>query len=283
MVDNNIKKEKKLKTKTKKKKQVPKKMQKKVEGSAKKTNAKKVNKKKRKYIVLSISLIVVLGIIAVLILFSDLFNITKITVVNNSKVATEEIVQNSGLTVGNNMFKTLSSSSKNAIKVNPYVEEVKITKKLNGEVIINVTERTATYMLQQENGYSYINNQGYILEETQTPMQLPIIKGYRTKDLTPGNRLEIEDLEKLDTIIEIMESAKSNKIDNIITCIDITDEKNFILEIPSEGKTVQFGDGTNINVKTLWIVDLIAREKGIEGEIILNVTDIKKVYFREKV
>ena len=274
----------KTESKTKKKKQKTRTTtKKKVESSAKKSNTKKINKKKRKYIALSISLIVVLGIITVLILYSDLFNITKITVVNNSKVATEEIVQNSGLAVGNNMFKTLSSSSKNAIKVNPYVEEVKITKKLNGEVIINVTERTATYMLQQENGYSYINNQGYILEETQTPMQLPIIKGYITKDLTPGNRLEIEDLEKLDTIIEIMESAKSNKIDNIITCIDITDEKNFIFEIPSEGKIVQFGDGTNINVKILWIVDLIAREKGIDGEIILNVTDIKKVYFREKV
>lgn len=244
---------------------------------------KKINKKKRRCITLSVFSIIILGIVTVLILYSELFNIKKITVINNSKVATEEIVQNSGLAVGNNMFKTLSSSSKNAIKVNPYVEDVKITKKLNGEITIDITERTATYMLQQENGYSYINNQGYVLEETQTPLELPVIKGCITKDLTPGNRLEVGDLEKLDTIIEIMESAKSNKIDNLITCIDITDEKNFILEIPSEGKTVQFGDGTNINVKTLWIVDLIAREKGIEGEIILNVTDIKKVYFREKV
>ena len=34
---------------------------------------------------------------------------------------------------------------------------------------------------------------------------------------------------------------------------------------------------------TARIQDLIEREKGIEGEIILNVPDIKKVYFREKV
>ena len=80
-----------------------------------------------------------------------------------------------------------------------------------------------------------------------------------------------------------METAKNNGIRDIITGIDISDVNNFILDIPSEGKTVQFGDETNINVKILWIVDLINREKGIEGEIIVNVPDIKKVYFREKV
>lgn len=267
-------------------KAIKKKQKNKLNASKKTTNnkkTKKINKKKRNCIILSIFSIIVLAIITVLVLYSSLFNITKITIINNSKVTTDEIIQNSGLAVGNNMFKTLSSTSKNRIKVNPYIEEVKISKKLNGEVTIKVTERTATYMLEQENGYSYINNQGYILEEAQLPMQLPIIKGYITKDLTPGKRLEIKDLEKLDNIIEIMECAKSNKIDSIITVIDITDESNFILEVPSEGKKVQFGDGTNINVKILWIVDLIAREKGIEGEIILNVSDIKKVYFREKV
>ena len=131
--------------------------------------------------------------------------------------------------------------------------------------------------------YVYINNQGYILEITETPIELPIIKGCETQELIPGNRLNVQDLKKLSTVIHIMEVAKSNGIKDIIKTIDITDENNFILEIPSELKKVQFGDENNINVKILWIVDLIAREKGIEGEIIVNVPDIKKVYFREKV
>ena len=238
---------------------------------------------RRKRIITVISLIIILLSILVLILFSGLFNIKKITVINNSKITTEEIIKNSTLAVGNNMFKTLNTTIRENIKKNPYIEDVKITKKLDGEIILDIKERTPTYMLQRENDYVYINNQGYILEISQTPLDLPIIRGNKTQELTPGGRLEVDDLKKLDTVIQIMEAAKSNGINEIITTIDISDGNNFILEIPSENKTVQFGDGKDINVKILWIVALVEKEKGIAGEIVLNVPDIKKVYFREKV
>ena len=42
-----------------------------------------------------------------------------------------------------------------------------------------------------------------------------------------------------------------------IAAIDISDSTNFVLKIPSENKTVDFGDGSNINVKILWIIDLM--------------------------
>lgn len=252
-------------------------------NSKKQTYNKKKKTKKSNCLGTIIVFTIILSVIIALILFSDLFNITKITVINNSKITTEEIIQNSNLVIGNNMFKTLKTTSKNGIKSNPYIEEVKISRRLDGEVVIDIKERTATYMLQRENDYAYINNQGYILEISNTKLELPIIKGYSTTEFVIGNRIDISDLEKLDIIIEIMEVAKSKGIKNIITAINISDGNNFILEIPTEGKTVQFGDETNINVKVLWIVDLITREKGIAGEIVLNVTDIKKVYFREKV
>lgn len=249
----------------------------------KKPQKKKKDKKIRRRIITATSIIVITLGILVLILFSGLFSIKKITVINNSKITTEEIIKNSSLVVGNNMFKTLSTTIRENIKTNPYIEDVKITKRLDGEVILDIKERTPTYMLQRENDYVYINNQGYILEISQTPLDVPIIRGNKTQELIPGGRLEVEDLKKLDTVIQIMEAAKSNGIKEIITTIDITDVNNFILEIPSENKTVQFGDGTDINVKILWISALIEKEKGIAGEIVLNVPDIKKVYFREKV
>ena len=249
----------------------------------KKPQKKKKNKKIRRKVIAVISLIVIILGILVLILFSGLFNIKKITVINNSKITTEEIINNSNLVVGNNMFKTLNTTIRENIKTNPYIEDVKITKKLDGEVILDIKERIPTYMIQRESEYIYINNQGYILEISQTPLNLPIIKGNKTQELTPGARLEVDDLKKIDTVIQIMEAAKSNGIKEIITTIDITDVNNFILEIPSESKTVQFGDETDINVKILWISALIEKEKGIAGEIVLNVPDIKKVYFREKV
>lgn len=250
--------------------------------TAKKTKNKAVIKK-RKLIVIITILICILIAVSCFVLYSSLFNIKKITVINNSRVSTEEVLQNSSLVVGQNMFRTLKLVTKNGIKTNPYVEEVKIRRKLDGEVVIKVEERTPTYMLQRQEDYVYINNQGYILEIAQEPLQVQIIKGYATEDFTLGKRVVVEDLEKLDKVMKIMETARNNGIRDIITAIDISDENNFILEIPSEDKTVHFGDTTNITIKVLWIVDLIDREKGIKGEIVLNVPNIKKVYFRESV
>ena len=181
------------------------------------------------------------------------------------------------------MFRPSRGKIKNKVEENAYIENARITKKLNGEILIDVKERTPSYMLQLEDGFGYINNQGYVLEVTQTHLQLPIIKGYATQNISAGIRLNIEDLEKLDIVNQIIETATSNEINNMITTIDITNKNNFVLEIPSENKTVEFGDGTNINIKILWIIDLINREKGIPGSIIVNVPNIRKVYFREKV
>lgn len=242
-----------------------------------------INYKKRRKIALIIALLMVLIVAIVLLLTSSLFNIKEIVVINNSKINKDEIIQNSGLKINNNMFKTLNRTIRAGIKTNPYIENVKITKKLTGEIILNVTERIPTFMLAKEDSYVYINNQGYMLEISQIPLQVPIIKGYQTSEIILGGRIDVEDLKKLDTVIQIMDTAKSNGIKDKISAVDISNANNFILEIPSEEKTVQFGDKTNINMKILWIVDIIEREKGTPGEIIVNVPNIKKIYFREKV
>lgn len=237
---------------------------------------------KRKIILISVLIFILFGAL-LLILFSDLFNTKNIIVQNNLLVPTQNILENSALKVGNNMFKTLNSTIKKSIKANPYIDKVKVSKKLNGDVIIYVEERTPSFNIQSENGYIYINNQGYLLEEAQTPLELPIIKGCNTQELALGQRLDKLDLKKLDIVIQIMDAAESNGIREKITSVDIENNNNFILEIPSEGKTVQFGDSSNIDIKILWVVSLIEKTKGVEGEIVLNVPDIKKVYFREKV
>lgn len=258
-------------------------------NKTKKKNIKKSSKanqknivKKRKIILLFLCIIILLSI-TLGILFSSLFNIKSIIVINNSKVSQEEIIQNSGLLINENMFKTSKRSIKNAIKQNPYIENVKIKKKLNGEVVIEVEERVATYMLEQENNFAYINNQGYILEISAEAIQLPIIRGYETQELTLGSRLDKKDLEKLNTIIQIMNTADNKGIKELITAFDISDKNNIKLEISSENKIVHFGGNININEKILWIIDILEKTKDEEGEIVLNDSDIKKAYFREKI
>ncbi|MBE5819423.1 MAG: FtsQ-type POTRA domain-containing protein [Clostridiales bacterium] len=251
----------------------------------KKNNVKKVKKKStfKKRIIkwTTISLLLITAL--VLFMLSDVFNIKQISVENNSKVSSEEIVKLSGLIIDENMFKTLNKKIKEGIKTNAYIDNVKINKNLNGTVNLYIEERVTSYMLQYENYYAYINSQGYVLEISDIKLEVPMIAGYKTslENIQPGNRLNSEDLETLGTIIKIMQEANSKEIRDKITYIDVTNENDYIIKMDSEGKTIHLGNEKNLTEKFLWIVELLAQKKNVKGEMFLQ--DLGKIYFRDEV
>lgn len=93
--------------------------------------------------------------------------------------------------------------------------------------------------------------------------------------------MNIEDLKKLDVVIQIMKTAEGKNISKLITNIDISNENDYILTLQQEQKVIHFGDETKIYDKMLWIEYAIQENEGIDG--ILFVKNIEKPYFRSKV
>lgn len=245
--------------------------------------------KKRKLILKIIRTIILIGILIgtlIYILLSPLFNIKDVTVTGNNKLSKEEIISLSEIRTEENIFKTSKNDIKNRIKTNPYVENVKIRRKLPDKVEIIVVERVATYMLPFANSYVYINNQGYMLEITSPKANLPIITGFSTpeENLHEGERLLSEDLVKLGEVLQIIESANANGIQELITKIDISNRQDYTIMLEKEKKLVHMGDVSNLSTKMSYINKIIQDEAGIEGEIFVN-TDLtnKGAVFREKV
>lgn len=242
---------------------------------------KNISKKKKKRLkVLKWTSLFVLVLVAItLFLLSDIFNIKEIKVINSSKISAEEIKELSTLQVDENMFKFLKITVEEKIKQNPYIETVAIHRKLNGTIEIEVTERVATYMLLLENQYAYINNQGYILEISETKLEVPTITGYVTENLEPGHRLEEADLKKLNTVIQIVKTAEEKELDKKISDINIENERDFLITMESENKLIHFGDSSNVNDKFINIDAVLKDTVGQKGEIF--VKDLNKVFFRE--
>ena len=245
--------------------------------------------KKRKIILKIIRTIILIGILIgtlIYILLSPLFNIKDVTVTGNNKLSGEEIISLSEIRTEENIFKTSKNDIKNRIKTNPYVENVKIRRKVPDKVEIIVVERVATYMLPFANSYVYINNQGYMLEITSQKANLPIITGFSTpeENLHEGERLLSEDLVKLGEVLQIIESANANGIQELITKIDISNRQDYTIMLEKEKKLVHMGDVSNLSTKMSYINKIIQDEAGIEGEIFVN-TDLtnKGAVFREKV
>ena len=245
-------------------------------------------KKKRKKVFRTIKVLLLIGVIlggTIYFLLSPIFNITEINVSGNSKISSEEIISLSGIQKNENTFKINKKTVKDKIRENPYIDTISIKRTLPDSITIYVTERVATYRINKANTYMLINNQGYMLEITDEENNLPIITGLQTTDeeIQEGNRLCVEDLEKLEDVLKISESAKTNEIYGLITEIDISEKDNYRLVIPSEKKIIHLGDTSKLPVKMGYIISIMEKEKD-EGEILVN-TDLENegAIFRKKV
>ena len=205
-------------------------------------------------------------------LVSPIFNIQEIEVIGNNIVTSETIESISEINKEQNIFKFFNKKVVENVKKNPYIETAKVKRKLPNKVQIQVEERERTFNIEFMNGYAYINNQGYILEISQEKLDLPVIQGAKTPEekIVPGNRLEKEDLEKLETAITITKIWKNNEIEQKITSIDITDRLEYTMYIEEEKQKIYLGNDTNLNNKILWVQAIMKDNKGIEGEIYVN-------------
>lgn len=244
-------------------------------------------KKKIKRIIkwTTLFLLILGGIIFALV--SPMFNINEIQVMNNEQIPTETIISLSQLQIGQNIFKFSSNKVEKEIKTNPYIENVKIQRRFPSKIEITIEERQKNYNVEFLNGYAYINKQGYILEISEQKLNLPVIKGTLTEQeqFVAGNRLNTQDLEKLETVIQIMNICKNYRLNEKVSSIDITDKSNYIIYMEEDKKTIYLGDQSNLSNKMLYVTTILNENKGKEGTIYVNgdINNNFKPRFREKV
>ena len=264
---------------------------KKAEQKRKEINRQERKRKKRnRRIKFFLKLILVVGLVSggtIFALTSPIFYIKDIKVLNNSQISTDTIISLSELKYDENIFKFYSKNVADKIKENPYVESVKVHRKIPNTVEIEIEERVAKYSVDYMGKYAYINNQGYLLEISEDSKQLPIILGVSTEEenIVPGNRLNNDDLSKLEDVIKIMNSAKENNLDTKVTTIDISNKSEYSIYLEEEKKKVYLGDNTNLSNKMLYVVAIMEQEKDKEGDIYVNgdLNNKFQPYFKEKV
>lgn len=219
----------------------------------------------------------------ILVMLSSIFNIKFIKVENNSIISEEEIINLADIGSEQNLFKLRKNTVIANIKKNAYIESVEISRKLPNTLEIKVKERMRKYMLQFADSYIYINNQGYMLEISTEKLDLPIITGFKTdlSNVKAGDRLEVDDLKKLEMVIKIVETANSNGIGSLISKVDISDDKEYMVELASENKKAYLGDCSNLNTRMLHLKTIIEQEKGNAGTAYIDMNlNTSRAYFR---
>ena len=213
-----------------------------------------------------------------LFLLSPIFKITKIEVAGNEKILSEEIISLSRIEKNENIFKINLRQAIQNIKQNTYIESVVINRKLAGTIQINVKERSVEYLIENNGSYAYVDKKGFIIETNQNIIEnIPKILGCMTENIDAGNKLVEEDANKIKTASEILNVAENYDVKKYITSINIENEKDFVLNLESENKTVHLGDTDNLEIKILYMQSILEKEKDKSGTLYLDV-DFRNKY-----
>lgn len=247
---------------------------------------KELRKRKARKIVIKYSFVFVLFIFAVILfLLSPVFYIKNIEVEGNSKISSEQIKALLQINSTTNIFEESNNKVNAKLKENKYIEKADVRRILPSTLKVNVVEREVEYLLEYANSYAYTDKNGNILEVSANPVEGKVkIIGYSTKSLNDQEKLDESDIEKLNNVNSILQSAEQFEIRNKITSINIADQDDYQIYIESEKKIVHLGDTKNLDTKMIYIKAILEKEKGNDGEIFVNMDlNKKQPYFRQNV
>lgn len=237
---------------------------------------------------LSKILLIIIGLIVAIILvfISGVFDINEIEVEGNNHVSKEQIISFSEIELNTNIFSASKKDVYNKIKDNAYVDDVQIKKVFPNKIKLIIEERKVEYCIEVASGFAYVDKKGYILEISNLKPNTPILMGCSTEiaNLSPNDRLNNDDLKKMNMALKIMDIANAIDFSNLITRIDISNSNNYTIYLDTASKVVYLGDGYDLNTKMLYAKAIVKANEGKSGEVVLNMDlNTENPFFRETV
>lgn len=179
---------------------------------------KRIKKEKQKEksvfskVVIFFLILVFMGV-AIGILFSPAFNLSKVIIAEGENVSKAEISNLIDVTYGENILKQNYKSIKENILTLPYIKDVKIKLNLPDKIKIDYIERKPYMLLKYLESFFVVDQYGYLLEikkENNLP-NYPIIYGIEIDSYELGKPLSDTSGIKYRNVVTLIETAKQRE------------------------------------------------------------------------
>ncbi|MBQ8904610.1 MAG: FtsQ-type POTRA domain-containing protein, partial [Oscillospiraceae bacterium] len=196
---------------------------------------------------------IILGVLAVIISLSAFFRVTEITVTGNNYYTDEDIIEASGIEVGDNLVLLKQSGAVAKIRTEYLcVDEVQIERTPPGSVEIKITESTPAGFIRDGNDYWIINESCRLLENTNKSgvTGLIEIKGVTITEPQVGDTINTGDTTGLVTeyLSAVLKEAVKQGIASDISYLDIRNITNITFTYDNRF-TVKMGRGESVEIK----------------------------------
>lgn len=145
--------------------------------------------------------------------FTKLVHVDRIVVKGNSYFKDSEIIAMSHAKMGNNLiYKPGKTKIKSYLKSNPYIEGVKVRRRLPSTLVIVVKEREQLAALPYSDEFIVTDVERMVLRRTTDVPHLTIVEGVKIKKMKTGEKLEAENKKHMDTSYEFLELMKKHNL-----------------------------------------------------------------------
>lgn len=206
----------------------------------------KINKIKRKLLLISLLLIILM----IILLFAPFMQIRHINCTGNSKVTSEEIISASNIKTGDNIIRTGKGKAIDSIENIPYVKSAEIIKKYPSTINIKITECQVYSYIEKNKEFIYLDETGKVLEisDKKPEDKVPVLENLKITENNVNDVIGFENSGHIFIYKALIQTLENSTFAGMVTAIDISDVNKIKFTV-NENFTVVLGDIYNLNYK----------------------------------
>ncbi len=210
----------------------------------------------------------VISLIIMGIMLCPYFYIKNINVTGNGIVSRDDILKilelsESGKT---NLYAFNSFSGEEKLLKNPYIKSVDFTRKFPDTLEVSIIERKPCGYIPYTNTFLFMDDEGRILDaKSSYTTPLPVVYGLDFSTFTLGEKLSVEQPEKLNIVVELSKLMKKYEIIENVVRVNVSKFDDIHLYVNKVD--VVLGEFTDVNWKIGALSEIIKKlspdDKGI--------------------
>lgn len=209
----------------------------------------KKRRKKRKFrkLFISAAAFVTAAVVVVFCIFyiiydTDFFNISAIDVYGNKYYDKDYIIKNSGIKVGEKIFKIDKSKVTENVEKEVYIKSARLVYELPDRVYIETTERKEKYQVFYNNEYIVIDKDGVVLNKYKEKSNLLTIESLTEVIYNIGDNIKFNGIDDINTIFNTLDYCTAELGSDVITKLTVAKNNSIILN-------TEYGTEITLNLK----------------------------------
>jgi cell division protein FtsQ len=177
-------------------------------------------------------------------LTSPRFAIHTLDLVGAKRISLEQIKIDSGIAVGVNIFALDTDTAERKLLENPWISEVKVTRRLPSTLRVELSEREASAVVALGERLYLVTHEGVPFKEISAgdPFDMPLITGASPENLQRDRKREIE---RIQTGLDVLHQFERIPLSRVYPAeeVHLADAGDVTLTCGKDGVTLELGTG----------------------------------------